>query len=185
MAIWDQLVERAADHHGYVTTRDAHDLGIDPTQLRLLTARGRLERVGRGVYRVPILPRSEHDELAEAVAWTLGRGVVSHESALVLHGLSDVNPSRIHLTVPRDNYPRAAGGDLYRLHRRTLADSEVTEVDGIPTTTVERTIRDCVADGTDPYQLRLAIDRAEAEGLVRRAVAQDLRDEIAAAGALP
>jgi predicted transcriptional regulator of viral defense system len=87
--------------------------------------------------------------------------------------------------VPRDNYPRAAGGDLYRLHRRTLADDDVTEVDGIPTTTVERTIRDCVADGTDPYQLRLAIDRAEAEGLVRRAVAQDLRAEIAATGALP
>jgi predicted transcriptional regulator of viral defense system len=103
----------------------------------------------------------------------------------VLHGLSDVNPSRIHLTVPRDNYPRAAGGDLYRLHRRTLADAEVTEVDGIPTTTVERTIRDCLADGTDPHQLRLAIDRAEVEGLVRRAVAQDLRDEVAAIGALP
>jgi predicted transcriptional regulator of viral defense system len=185
MANWDQLVERAAEHHGYVTTRDAHDLGIDPTQLRLLTARGRLERVGRGVYRVPILPRSEHDELAEAVAWTLGRGVVSYESALLLHGLSDVNPSRIHLTVPRDNYPRAVGGDLYRLHRRTLADAEVMEVDGIPTTTIERTIRDCLADGTDPHQLRLAIDRAEAEGLVRRAVAQDLRDEIAALAALP
>jgi len=185
MAIWDQLVERAAEQHGYVTTRDAHDLGIDPTQLRLLAARGRLERVGRGVYLVPVLPRSEHDELAEAVAWTLGRGIVSHESALLLHGLSDVNPSRVHLTVPRDNYPRAAGGALYRLHRRTLADAEVTEVDGIPTTTVERTIRDCLADGTDPHQLRLAIDRAEAEGSVRRAVAQDLRDEIAAVGALP
>jgi len=185
MTIWDQLVERAADHHGYVTTRDAHDLRIDPTQLRLLAARGRLERIGRGVYRVPVLPRSEHDELAEAVAWTLGRGIVSHESALLLHGLSDVNPSRIHLTVPRDNYPRAAGGDLYRLHRRTLADHDVTEVDGIPTTTVRRTIRDCLADGTDPHQLRLAIDRAEAEGLVRRAVAQDLRAEIVAVGALP
>lgn len=40
-------------------------------------------------------------------------GVVSHESALVLHGLSDVNPSRIQLTVPRNNHPRAAGGELY------------------------------------------------------------------------
>lgn len=185
MAIWDRVVERAAEQHGYVTTRDARDIGIDPTQLRLLAARGRLERVGRGVYRVLVLPRTEHDEFAEAVAWTLGRGVVSHESALVLHGLSDVNPSRVHLTVPRDNHPRAAGGDLYRLHRRTLADGEVTEVGGIPTTTVERTIRNCLADGTDPHQLRLAIDRAEADGLIRRRVAQDLRDEVSAAGALP
>lgn len=91
MTLRDQILERAVDQHGYITTRDARELGIDPTQLRLMAARGRLERVTRGVYRVPVLPRSEHDELAEAVAWTLGRGVVSHESALVLHGLSDVN----------------------------------------------------------------------------------------------
>ena len=178
MAIWDQLVERAAEQHSYVTTRDAHDLGIDPTQLRLLAARGRLERVGRGAYRVQVLPRGEHDDLAEAVAWSLGRGVVSHESALVLHGLSDVNPSRVHLTVPRDNHPRTAGAGLYRMHRRVLPASDVTEADGIPVTTVPRTVRDCLAGGTDPYQLRLAIDRAEAEGLVRRAVAEDLRGEV-------
>lgn len=182
MMIWDQVVERAAEHHGYVTTRDARDLGIDPTQLRLMAARGRLERIGRGAYRVPILPRGEHDDLAAAVAWTLGRGVVSHESALVLYHLSDVNPSGIHLTVPRDNYPRAAGGDLYRLHRRALDATDITEVNGIPTTVVDRTVRDCLADGTDPYQLRLAIDRAEAEGLLRRKAADELRDKVSAAG---
>lgn len=56
MAIWDRLVEVAAEQHGYVTTRDARDIGVDPVQLRLLAGRGRLERVGRGVYRVPVLP---------------------------------------------------------------------------------------------------------------------------------
>lgn len=125
--------------HGYVTTRDARDLDIDPTQLRLMAARGRLERAGRGVYRVPLLPRGAHDELAAAVAWSLGRGVVSHESALQLHGLADVNPSRIHLTVPRENHPRAAGGEMYRTHRRDLAPSDVTQVDSLPVTTVTRT----------------------------------------------
>ena len=184
MAIWDRVVERAAEHHGYVTTRDARDLGIDPTQLRLMAARGRLERIGRGAYRVSILPRGEHDDLAAAVAWTLGRGVVSHESALILHHLSDVNPSRVHLTVPRDNYPRAAGGEFYRLHRRALDASDVTEIAGIPTTALARTIRDCLANGTDPYQLRLAIDRAETEGLLRCKSADELRDEVTAAGAV-
>jgi len=108
---------------------------------------------------------------------------VSHESALVLHRISDVNPSRVHLTVPRDNYPRAAGGDLYRLHRRALPASDVTESDGITVTTAERTIRDCLDDGTDPYQLRRAIERAEAEGLLRKSVAEALRGEVTAAGA--
>jgi predicted transcriptional regulator of viral defense system len=177
MAIWDRLVELAAEQHGYVTTRDARDIGVDPVQLRLLTARGRLERAGRGVYRVPVLPRGEHDDLAAAVSWTLGRGVISHESALGLHALSDVNPPRIHLTVPRENHPRAAGGELYRLHRRDLQATDITLVDGIPVTTVVRTIRDCLKAGTDPYQLRVAIERAEAEaeGTLRRAPAAELR----------
>jgi predicted transcriptional regulator of viral defense system len=183
MRVWDLLVERAAEQHGYVTTRDARELGIDPTQLRLMAARGRLERAGRGVYRVPLLPRGEHDELAAAVAWSLGRGVVSHESALQLHGLADVNPSRLHLTVPRENHPRAVGGDMYRTHRLDLAPSDVTQVDSLPVTTVARTIRDCMATGTDPYQLRLAIDKAERDGTLRRTVAAQLRDELDAAGA--
>lgn len=178
MNVRDQVLERAVAQHGYVTTRDARDLGIDPTQLRLMAARGRLERVARGVYRVPVLPRTEHDELAEAVAWTLGRGVVSHESALVLHGLSDVNPSRIHLTVPRDNHPRSAGGELYRLHRRLLKSEDVTEKDDLPVTTVVRTIRDCLAVGSDPAQLRLALDQAVTEGLVRPREVETLRAEI-------
>lgn len=167
MTIRDQVLERAVGQHGYVTTRDARDLGIDPTQLRLMAARGRLERVARGVYRVPVLPRTEHDELAEAVAWTLGRGVVSHESALVLHGLSDVNPSRIQLTVPRDNHPR-----------RVLPAADVTEKNDLPVTTVARTIRDCLASGTDPDQLRRALDQAVAEGLVGPRDRDGLRAEI-------
>lgn len=174
---------RIAEHHGYVTTQDVRELGIDPTQLRLMAARGRIERVGRGVYRVPVLPRGEHDELAAAIAWSRGRGVVSHESALRLHGLGDVNPSRIELSVRRDNHPRAAGGDLYRTHRRELAASEVTQVDTLPVTTVERTIRDCMATGTDPYQLRRAIEQAEAGGILRRKVARELRAEVDVAGA--
>lgn len=185
MQLWDRLVERAAERHGYVTTRDARALDIDPTQLRLMAARGRLERAGRGVYRVPVLPRGAHDDLAAAVAWTLGRGVVSHESALVLHELSDVNPSRIHLTVPRNNHPRAAGGALYRMHRRELDDADVAQVDGLPVTTVARTIQDCVAAGTDPNQLRHAIEQAERVGTLRRAVAAELRTELEAAEVRP
>jgi predicted transcriptional regulator of viral defense system len=175
MTIRDRLVECAVEQHGYVTTRDARNLGIDPTQLRLLAGRGRLEHVGRGVYRVLVLPRSEHDEFAAAVAWTLGRGVISHESALALHDLADVNPPRIHLTVPRNNHPRAAGGELCAVHRRELPGEDIIWVDGIPVTTVARTIVDCIAAGTDLYQLRAAIDRAEAAGSLRRTVAARLR----------
>lgn len=175
MAIWDQLVQRAAEQHGYVTTRDAREIDVDPTQLRLLAGRGRLDRVARGVYRIPVLPRGDHDDFAAAVAWSQRRGVISHESALALHDIADVNPPYVHLTVPRDNHPRTAGGEMYRVHRRELAPSDVTSTDGIPVTTVARTIRDCLASGTDPYQLRMAIDRAEKTGTLRRGATAELR----------
>jgi len=48
---------------------------------------------------------------------------------------------------------------------------------------VARTIGDCLDTGTDPHQLRLAIDQAEAEGLVRRAQAQELRGRVDAQAA--
>lgn len=162
--IFDSIVETASDHHGYVTTLQAREAGVDPTQLRLLAGRGRLEHVARGVYRVPVLPRSEHDDLAFAIAWARGRAVLSHESALVLHGLSDVNPSVVHLTAPPDNYPRAQGSGPVRIHRRDLPANDVTVVDGLPVTTVARTIVDCQELGTDPAQLLLAIRQARQSG---------------------
>lgn len=170
----DLLVAVASDRHGYVTTLDAREIGVDPTQLRLLAARGRLEHVAHGVYRVPVLPRTRFDDLARAVAWSRGKGVISHESALVLHGLSDVNPSEISLTVDPTSPPRSKQVEPMRLHQRPLATDEVTEVEGLPVTTIERTIRDCHRIGTDPAQLRLAITQAHNAGGLTDAEANDL-----------
>jgi len=174
LPVFDSLVESASDHHGYVTTLQARDMGIDPTQLRLLARRGRLEHVARGVYRIPVLPRSAHDDLAFAVAWARGRAVISHESALVLHGFSDVNPSVVHLTVPHDNHPRAQGSGPVRIHRRDLPAVDVMTVDGLPVTSVARTIADCHELGTDPAQLRLAIRQARQAGELPPAQAESL-----------
>ena len=52
----------------------------------------------------------------------------------------------------------------------------------LPVTTVVRTVRDCLATGTDPYRLRLAIDHAERDGTLRRAGAAELRTELDVAG---
>ena len=161
-----------------MTTIQAREAGVDPTQLRLLAGRGRLEHVARGVYRVPVLPRSQYDDLAFAIAWTRGRAVISHESALVLHGLSDVNPLVVHLTAPRDNHPRAQGGGPVRVHRRELPADDVTMVDGIPVTTVARTIEDCYELGTDPAQLHLAIRQARQTGDLAPAQAERLKQLI-------
>ncbi|MER7164892.1 type IV toxin-antitoxin system AbiEi family antitoxin domain-containing protein [Micromonospora sp. NPDC000207] len=179
-SLLDELVDVAVDQHGYVRTRDAIARGIDGANLRKMAARGRLERVGRGLYRVPFLPRDEHDEYAEAVLWAEGRGIISHGSALALHQLCDINPSRLHLTVPPAYAPRRTGGELYRVWRRRLDPGDVTTVDGIPVVTAERAVRDGIASGIDPQMLTQAITTARREGLLTAAQATHLRRQLAA-----
>lgn len=59
--------------------------------------------------------------------------------------------------LPSDNHTRARGGGPVRVHRRDLQADDATMVDGLPVTTVTRTIEDCHELGTDPVQLHLAI----------------------------
>ena len=44
----------AADDYGLVTTAEARALGVSDAEVVQYAARGRLERVARGVYRVPV-----------------------------------------------------------------------------------------------------------------------------------
>ena len=120
MSVFDEVLGVAVEHHGYVTARQAAGAGIDPTVLRKLVAAGRLERASQGVYRIPALAAGPRAHFAEAIAWTGGRGVLSHESALDVLDLCDVNPPRIHLTVPATYAPRRGGGERYRVWRRDL-----------------------------------------------------------------
>lgn len=65
-ALWDVAVEQ----YGYVTIRDAKQLGIDENAVWMLAARGGLERAAHGVYRFPQLPVTERDPYMLAVLWT-------------------------------------------------------------------------------------------------------------------
>lgn len=164
MATFDRVLEVAADNHGYLTVTDAVAAGIDPVQLRKLAATGRLEHAAHGLYRVPILASGPHAPYAEAVAWTRGRGVISHESALDLLELCDVNPPLIHVTVPREYAPRRRGGELYRIWRRTIDPTTVTHVDGVPVMRAANSIQDCLAHGTDTRLLLQACATGRREG---------------------
>jgi predicted transcriptional regulator of viral defense system len=100
--VYNTLLERAQQQYGFLTPEDARVLGVDPTQLRIMAARHTLERRGHGLYKMTAVPPTELDAYMEATLWAGRRGVLSHETALDLDDLCDVNPSAIHLTVPRD-----------------------------------------------------------------------------------
>lgn len=111
--------------------------------------RGTLERVSRAVYRVPTFPPSPYAEYVEASLWPGGVCVViSHHSALALYGFSDVSPSAIHITVPRDFRIRRRIPAHLVVHHAELADDEVRLLEGIPITTSD-----------DDALRRLSVDR--------------------------
>jgi predicted transcriptional regulator of viral defense system len=167
--IQDRLWEVAVDQHGYVTSDDARELGINVVELGKLSSRGQIERVGYGIYRFDKLPVTPFDAYVLAVLWAGGRGVLSHETAIDLYEFADVNPERIHLTVPVGYRPRRQGGDLYAVHHQNLEQAQVRRHEGItmvkPVVAIDQVIDSHLAS----YLVRQAIDIAHARGRISEA----------------
>lgn len=174
------VVDIAAEQQGYVTQEDARGAGIAATTLARMAERGTLVRTSHGVYRVPLIPAGPLDQYREATLWPRGvRGVLSNETALTLYELSDVNPAKIHITVPRAHRPQRKTPPLYVVHRADLRDDEITAHEGIPIVTPVRAILDAHASGLGPALIDQAIADGQRRGVLTRAQAEQLRDATA------
>jgi predicted transcriptional regulator of viral defense system len=165
---WNALFDVGAAQAGYFTTRQAAEAGYS-TQLLLKHQRaGRIVRAQRGIYRLVHFPPEEHEDLVRAWLWSDGKGVVSHESALALHGLSDALPGRIHLTLPaswRGRRLRVPPGIL--LDHADVPAADRAWVGPIPVTSPRRSLVDCARDAP-PDLLQQAARQALRRGLVER-----------------
>lgn len=166
------LYQTANGQGGYFTAKQAASAGYGKRHVDYHLKAGNFERVGHGLYRLPTIPVSEHDEFIRLSLWSRGRddvpqAVVSHESALSLHELSDLLPGKVHLTVPkgfRKRPPRACV-----LHIGAVAKGDTAEWSGFRITTPLRTLADAADSQSIPAeQLRQAVSDALERGLVRR-----------------
>lgn len=157
----ERLREVALDQHGFVTTAQALHEGVSHAEMSTMVARSRLERAAHGVYRVPQVPETEQDEYQLAVLWTgAPEACLSHDTALAVWEISDINPDRIHVTVARHRRLRRAGGERYIVHRDDVDKKRVTWWQGIRTVDVATAISQCIASGVASYLIRQAIDHA-------------------------
>lgn len=171
----DRLWDVAVDQYGYVTLRDASALSIDDYAVRMLAARGRLERAAPGVYRFSQLPVTEFDPYMLAVLWTGVEGAcLSHDTALACYEVCDINPDRIHLTVPKARRIRRRGGELYVVHHEDLDVAVITWWQQIPIVTLPVAIRQCIAAGVPGYLLRQALAAGNDRGILSQAETGDL-----------
>jgi predicted transcriptional regulator of viral defense system len=176
----DELYALAEEHGGLFASKDARAQGIQDSVLVRLARRGRLERMSRGVYRIAHFPADRLAQYREAVLWAQAsqgpkRVALSHETALLLYGISDVNPSRIHLTVPMSARLRREHPEWIVIHRANLSPQEISQHEGMPVTSVERSVMDVLSTTHRADIACLAITDARRTGLLTAAQASRLR----------
>ena len=154
------LEARAFAQAGYFTAAQALATGYTYQAQKYHVDAGNWVRVDRGLFRLPNWPSSLDDEYVLRTLWSRNLGVVSHETALSVHGLSDVDHHKIHLTVP----PGFRAKDpMVVTHVEELSDSDVEQRRGWRVTTPLRTLAD--VSGSDLSQEH--VDRAMRDALER------------------
>lgn len=167
------LLVLAERNGGVFTTRQARSAGVSERMLSYYVKRGDIERLAYGIYRFASLPRHRFEDVLVACLWVGSDAAASHGTALVIHGLSDVMPARIHVSTP-DAFTGKRRGVM--VHQQvSLPPEVVTTRDGLPVTTVLRTLSDVAADslGMAHQALQEALD----QGLISTRGLQAPRDE--------
>lgn len=92
-------VYNAVDDFGLITSAEAAELGMSNAELVQQAERGKLVRVSRGVYRVPVWPFQREAPYAIAVK-AAGEGAFLYgESVIALLELAPTDPSRMWIGV--------------------------------------------------------------------------------------
>jgi predicted transcriptional regulator of viral defense system len=162
---YDRLYEVAENQAGYFTAHQAREAGFTWERLSSNVKNGKFLRVAQGIYRLSHFPGSPQEDLFVAWLRTGKDSVISHESALAVYDLADVLPGEVHVIVPRTASRRRRS---IRLHTSRLNPGDVTFREGLPVTTVVRTIADVILAGLADEEINKAIHEALQRGLVTR-----------------
>lgn len=158
----ERIARIAGRQHGVVARRQMLAAGISTSAIRHRVASKRLHPVYPRVYAVGhplLLPRARY----MAAVLACGRGaVVSHRDAAALLGLLSTGSGLVEVTTPHLGMRRRPGIAVRRT--RSLPDDETTTSEGIPCTTVARTLVD-IAGCEPPRRLRRALEQSLVLGL--------------------
>ena len=133
-------------NNGIVTTKSAEGNGIPRQYLSLFVADGKLQRVGQGVYLSP----DAFEDTMYLIQCRTDKIIFSNETALYIHGLTDRDPLKYSVTVPRDygiSRLQDSGLAVYTVKKELhqLGKETVQTIHGrdISVYNMERTVCDC------------------------------------------
>lgn len=175
----EQLFELADAQGGYFTAAQARILGYLKQYQQHHRETGAWQGVTRGVFRLRDYPQTDYEQLVQLTLWSHNRqgqaqAVVSHETALRFYELSDVQPDKVHLTVPASF--RKVPPAFAVLHKGRLDPYDVQAFNGFSVTKPLRTLLNVAQSHLSPEHLGTATAQALQRGLVRRKALKDLME---------
>ncbi|MEA2155275.1 MAG: hypothetical protein QOE11_1415 [Solirubrobacteraceae bacterium] len=153
---FDIVAAIATAQHGRVSCAQVLAAGVDRDRIRRWLADGRLRRLHSGVYAVGHTAPSVLGDYMGAVLACGSGTVLSHRPAAHVLRLSRGAPPSPEVTIPAEAGRRRPG---IRIHRSALHPLDVTTFDGIPVTSVPRTLLD-LAPRLEPEALTRACHEA-------------------------
>lgn len=173
------LSKLAARQHQAVTRRQARELGFDRRRVATALAHGWLTEPLPGVLAFADAPATWHARLMAVVLAAGAHGVASHRSAARLHrldGFDGTGNAVVEVSVSR-RYRLDPAVAAVTHHVTPLPAIDVTSVDGIPCTTLPRTLADLGSVVRSRTAVRRALTSARRRGVdlhVVRATAERL-----------
>ena len=127
---FERLYEIAEEQGGYFTPKQAEAAGFSRKNHNYHVQMGNWIRERRGIYRLAKFPPAERPDLMFWWLWSrnhndVPQGVYSHETALSIYDLSDINPAKLHMTVPRSFRRRGTPSQLPVLHRASVHKDDI------------------------------------------------------------
>ncbi|MEW6153390.1 MAG: DUF559 domain-containing protein [Actinomycetota bacterium] len=170
----------ALGQHGLVSRAQARAAGGTAEMIRLRLASPDWDAVTYRVLRLVGTPSSDQHRAMAAVLDAGPGTAVSHQSAAAMWGLPGFDAGTIHVSRPRGGPARSS--PLAVVHWPTwLPDQHVSRLDGVPVTTVARTIFDLASD-LHPKRVARTVDNALARRLVRASAIVGLCSSLAEQG---
>lgn len=176
MKAYDQIYEVASENFGLVTTDVARELGVSGMALVMLEKRGRIVRVGRGVYRLDQFPASEYDSYATVVARAGRDAFLWGPSVLAMENLCPTDPGKLYVAVP-GRIRRSLGRGVV-VRQNAGVNKNAAGLRGIPAQSVAEAIRDS-RNMIMTDRLLEAARRAFELGLITGAESRRLQRELA------
>ena len=150
-----RLYEIASTQGGFFTATQARGLGYSNSKQHYHVRAGNWIRESRGICRLALYPEPVRPDLILWWLWSRDtsdtpQGIYGHQTALSLFDLTDLNPSKLDMIVPKRFRRGVPLPSILRLHRDEVSEDEVTTVHDVPVTRPLRSLLDIVRTGDIP-----------------------------------